>query len=275
MGNQYTKKEININEIVSLYNSGISFTKIALDFKIGKNRVKKILIENNSFIQNRYTLKKIFNKFEINDIKDLYLNKKLSCKEIGKKYNISREPIQELLRNIGLLNKGNSNGVKIVLTEEKEEKIKKLYLNECKNTDEISNELGLNKTYIDKYLSNSGYRRDKSLATSLSMVKKYHNISYDEYLSKLSEYKKYKNKVITITKKQNINTLINFNKRGVSGITGAYHLDHKFSILEGFKNEISPEIIGNIVNLEFIPWEENLKKKNKCSITITQLLKQI
>lgn len=275
MGNQYTKKEININEIVSLYNSGISFTKIALDFKIGKNRVKKILIENDNFIQNRDTLKKIFNDFEINDIKDLYLNKKLSCKEIGKIYNISREPIQELLRNLGLLNKGNSNGVKIVLTEEKEEKIKKLYLNECKNTDEISNELGLNKSYIDKYLSYTNYRRNKSLATSLSMIKKYHNISYNEYLSKLSEYKKYKNKVISITKKQNINTLINFNKRGVSGIAGAYHLDHKFSILEGFKNKISPEIIGNIVNLEFIPWEENLKKKNKCSITITQLLKQI
>lgn len=170
MGNQYTKKEININEIVSLYNSGISFTKIALDFKIGKNRVKKILIENDNFIQNRDTLKKIFNDFEINDIKDLYLNKKLSCKEIGKIYNISREPIQELLRNLGLLNKGNSNGVKIVLTEEKEEKIKKLYLNECKNTDEISNELGLSKSYISKYLTNSGNIRSRSLATSLSKL---------------------------------------------------------------------------------------------------------
>ena len=67
--------------------------------------------------------------------------------------------------------------------------------------------------------------------------------------------------------------LSNYGKRGVSGVNGNYHLDHKYSILEGYKNKISPEIIGNIKNLEFIPWEENIKKRTKNSITINELIK--
>ena len=31
-------------------------------------------------------------------------------------------------------------------------------------------------------------------------------------------------------------------------------------------------IIGNIKNLEFIPWEENVKKRTNCSINITELI---
>lgn len=53
---------------------------------------------------------------------------------------------------------------------------------------------------------------------------------------------------------------------------GNFHLDYKYSILEGYKNNISPEIIGNIKNLEFIPWEENIKKRTKNYITINELI---
>ena len=66
--------------------------------------------------------------------------------------------------------------------------------------------------------------------------------------------------------------MLNYDKRGVSGVEGNYHLDHKYSILEGYKNNISPEVIGNIKNLKFIPWEENIKKRTKNSITINELI---
>jgi len=49
-------------------------------------------------------------------------------------------------------------------------------------------------------------------------------------------------------------------------------LDHKYSKLQGFKDNVNPEIIGNINNLEFIPWKDNISKKDKCSITINELL---
>jgi hypothetical protein len=67
--------------------------------------------------------------------------------------------------------------------------------------------------------------------------------------------------------------LENYEKRGISGKIGAHHLDHKYSILEGFKNNINPEIIASLNNLVFIPWEENVTKRTKCSITKEELIK--
>ena len=46
----------------------------------------------------------------------------------------------------------------------------------------------------------------------------------------------------------------------------AYHVDHKFSVSEGFHNSIPPFIIGSIHNLQVIPWRANISKSNKCSI---------
>jgi len=96
-------------------------------------------------------------------------------------------------------------------------------------------------------------------------------VSYDKYLETLPAFIKYKKLVWNTTYKQPIETLPNSDKRGLCGVEGAYNLDHKFSVFEGFKQGIEPEIIGNIVNLEFIPWEENLNKGVKCSITENEL----
>jgi hypothetical protein len=50
-----------------------------------------------------------------------------------------------------------------------------------------------------------------------------------------------------------------------------HHLDHKFSISEGFKNGIPPCIIGSQHNLEYILSKDNLIKLNKCTISLTNL----
>lgn len=96
-------------------------------------------------------------------------------------------------------------------------------------------------------------------------------VSYDKYLETLPAFIKYRKLVWNTTYKQPIEILPNSDKRGLCGVEGAYNLDHKFSVFEGFKQGIEPEIIGNIVNLEFIPWEENLNKGVKCSITENEL----
>lgn len=49
-------------------------------------------------------------------------------------------------------------------------------------------------------------------------------------------------------------------------------IDHKYSIYMGFKNKISPEIIGCIVNLELMSFSENSSKQQKCSISLHRLL---
>ena len=72
--------------------------------------------------------------------------------------------------------------------------------------------------------------------------------------------------------KEEIKKLENFDKRGHAN-KGMYHLDHKFSIYEGFKQNIPPYIIGNICNLEMIIGRNNLSKNRKCSITKEELFK--
>ena len=94
--------------------------------------------------------------------------------------------------------------------------------------------------------------------------------------SRMDDYKLYRKIVWKYTNKQKIEVLKNFDKRGRADLKNdAYHLDHRFSIYEGFKNNIPSYIIGNIGNLEFIPHYENSKKQGKCSITKEELFRLV
>jgi hypothetical protein len=90
-------------------------------------------------------------------------------------------------------------------------------------------------------------------------------------LNDLSDYKLYHREVWKYTNQNDITILENYDKRGKTGVEGAYHLDHKFSISRGYIEGISPDLIGSIKNLQFIPWQENVSKQNKCSITKKEL----
>lgn len=54
-----------------------------------------------------------------------------------------------------------------------------------------------------------------------------------------------------------------------------YHIDHRFSVLEGFKNNILPYIISHPFNLEMKYYKDNLSKDYKCSITKKQLMEGV
>jgi hypothetical protein len=53
-----------------------------------------------------------------------------------------------------------------------------------------------------------------------------------------------------------------------------YHIDHCYSISEGYKNGIEPWIIGSPINLRLIPKGINLSKGIKSSITLLDLYKE-
>ena len=75
------------------------------------------------------------------------------------------------------------------------------------------------------------------------------------------KYEKYRSEVVRITRQQDLTILENYDKpRGLCGVEGAYQLDHIISIKYGFDNNISPDIIGNVNNLQFITWQENRAK---------------
>lgn len=65
-------------------------------------------------------------------------------------------------------------------------------------------------------------------------------------------------KVWSITESNDLTVLKNYSKRGFN----RFHLDHIYPISEAYKNNISPDIIGNIKNLRFITKKQNLKKGN-------------
>lgn len=47
------------------------------------------------------------------------------------------------------------------------------------------------------------------------------------------------------------------------------------SISVGYLNDVDPEIIGNIENLQMLPWKENITKGKNCHITLEQLNEKI
>jgi hypothetical protein len=74
------------------------------------------------------------------------------------------------------------------------------------------------------------------------------------------EYQRYRGKVWSETNRQPLHLLENFDKRGKSGINDAYQIDHILSVKYGFENKIDPKVIGNIKNLQMLPWKENRYK---------------
>lgn len=89
-----------------------------------------------------------------------------------------------------------------------------------------------------------------------------------------SDWLKYRQAVWAITNRTlRTHTFENQEKRGRAGTPNAYHVDHKYSIRQGFDDNVPPEVIGSAKNLEFIPWRENKDKGVECSITLEELLK--
>jgi hypothetical protein len=55
-------------------------------------------------------------------------------------------------------------------------------------------------------------------------------------------------------------------KRALSGVAGAWHLDHKVPIIECFRRGWDPKKAASIDNLQMLPWVDNLSKgkSNSC-----------
>lgn len=75
---------------------------------------------------------------------------------------------------------------------------------------------------------------------------------------------RYYRKVWKITMVQPLTLLPNFDKRGRQRDKDSFAIDHKISIIYGFKNDIPPEVIGNVNNLQMLPHRENSRKCIDC-----------
>ena len=91
----------------------------------------------------------------------------------------------------------------------------------------------------------------------------------DEDFLKLPERERYHSEVWAVTGqnfKQYKHLIDGADLRG-----NDFHLDHIFSISEGFRNDIPAYIIGHVTNLRILPSSENCSKQGKCHKTIDQL----
>jgi len=200
--------------------------------------------------------KKMGSKLPTTKIVDMYLNGKSSI-TIAKELGCSKSSVLKILRDNGV-ERDNTYEYPNLHTDE----VKQLYENGDSMVT-VSNKLNMSYSVVNRILHKLNIVRTED---------KYGiGMDYEIYLETLSKIYKYKSDVYKITNKQPINKLPNYDKRGLAGIVGSYHLDHKYSVMEGYRNGIDPKIIGHITNLEFIPWFENISKKDKCSITIEVL----
>lgn len=237
------RSKLSVKKIIDLYaidnKSSIQISKI---INCSKTSVLKILKENNVKLK-KPGYRGDYEHPKTQEIKNLYLNG-LSIKKVANIVNLSYTGTHGILAKLKIIrsdDRGKSS-YRTKMTKEHKDKVQKI-----RNLKKESGE------YDHIYLKRTGY-------------------IYKEYQEILPEYIKYHKKVRSITNKQPIENLENYNKRGPSGFEGNYHLDHIFSIAEGFRNNIDPEIIGNIINLKMIPWRENLIKNNNCSISKKELL---
>jgi len=139
----------------------------------------------------------------------------------------------------------------IPMTEESKQKNREIKLGKPIHSEEYK--LWLKENSITKL------KGEKSLVIKKILETK--NITYSDYIKNYKNFLEYEKKVYLITYQQPVDILKNSEKlRGRCGVENAYQLDHIISIKEGYEKSISPEVIGNIKNLQFIPWQENIKK---------------
>jgi hypothetical protein len=115
-------------------------------------------------------------------------------------------------------------------------------------------------------LSKAGKGRPKTLQSIIKQIETKTGYTYEKWQELKTEYRKYRQQVLVITRRQNKTNIKNFNIK-----QKGWHLDHIYSISEGWKNNVDPNIIGHFVNLRYITAKENCTKNKKSGFTKEKL----
>ena len=223
------------------------------------------------------------NPFQSNDIKEKI--KQTHLIKYGTEHACQSEIVKNKIKHTNLKKFGVENAYQ---AEEVKENIKKTKLERYDN-EYFNNVEKRIQTNLENYGVGHSFQRE-DIKEIIRITNKEYKKSpeffefrrqlretnfWGEYRTDRTDWVNYKYLVWMHTKRNNLSSLDNYNKRSLAGTEGGYQLDHKISIKFGFDNNICPSVIGNINNIEFIPWKENIKKSNNCSILLIELLNQI
>jgi predicted transcriptional regulator len=114
-------------------------------------------------------------------------------------------------------------------------------------------------------------KTDKIRYSIRKITKKYPKIKQKIKNIKDLDKKLYYAMVWEVTEQQPLYILENSDKRGWKN----HHLDHIYPISMGYKEKIPPEKVGNIKNLRFIHYTENLDKGSKITNESRNALRRI
>lgn len=186
-------------------------------------------------------------------MKDLYskifsgVNNPSKCDEVKKKKNqiiINFESVSILCRNNNFILKSISG----------DNKFARIYVTCCNNhTFDI-----LYHSFVVRYICRFCYY--DSIRISLEDIEKFEK--YSKVVRSLTRSIFRKNKYLIDP--------INFKSED----SKEYHIDHIYSIADGFKNNINPNIISSYVNLRVITSDENLKKGTRSDMELDELMER-
>jgi len=124
------------------------------------------------------------------------------------------------------------------------------------------------KTLKEKYGDENFNNKEKTKSTRIKNGTQINDSNIKGWL----QYKK----VVTnksITNYRNNESVIN--PDGLIRGMKKYHIDHCFSVKQGYLNNIPIEIISHPCNLQLLYYKHNLEKQDSCSITIEELYEKI
>jgi hypothetical protein len=250
---RFSEKEQEI--IINRYKVGESIESIRKDFPCDGSTIARLLKRNNIVVypQNTRTLNEelIWLAAAQHTIESEYLSGK-SMENICSKYGLNIRNVRRYLKSKNISIRFSNGGS--IRREVNHNLIYDLYVNQRLLVREIVTLTGISGWCVGRSLKEQGIdtlERRKLPKTDFqlysSIVKRYSKQSLANYSLKINP---------------------NNHKRSKFG----YHLDHIFSIFEGFKNNIPPYIIGHWTNLQVIDYKSNIQKSTNSHKHIDNLI---
>lgn len=158
----------------------------------------------------------------------------------------------------------NENTIPILLKGINFELVEIIELNGKKSRIKVKCDNGhtSDKVYCNLFRKTKKYRCEKCF---------YNDIKLDLSEEEIMEVKNYKKIIRSLTVKtyKKYKNIINPDNLEIG--RGKYHIDHKFSIHEGFKCNVDVITMSSKENLQIISERENCSKQEKCSLTLDEL----
>ncbi len=99
-------------------------------------------------------------------------------------------------------------------------------------------------------------------------IEKQKTIYTEQELKKLKEYRAY---IIKLSNRVYNKHYIQINPNKLKRSRHNYHLDHIYSVIDGFKNNVPPEVISNPNNLQMLSEHDNIAKLDRSDQTKQEL----